>query len=85
MRTTIYLTDELHKSLKMWAVEHGQTMQEVITMALRVAMTMVEVGRDAPETPKTKEMARKLKKDIDETFPDSLNKKRGEIHGEDYI
>ena len=78
MKTTIYLSDNLHKSLKMWALEHDQTMQEVITLALRVAMTMVEVNRDAP---KTKEMARELKKDI--RFP--LNKPRGEIHGEDYI
>lgn len=81
MRTTIYLTDELHKSLKMWAVEHDQSMSEVITMALKTTMTMVGIKGK----PLKASEVQLLKKAIDEKFPDSLNKPRGEIHGEDYI
>lgn len=90
LRTTIYLTEELHKRLKLWAVEHNQSMSEVITMALET-ITFLMVKREEAKkslTPKQtiriKEQAKLMTKKLNE-FKTELDNPRAKLDSDNYV
>jgi plasmid stability protein len=84
IKTTLYLPDELHTSLKVEAATDKISMTELIIKLLTYRETLAKL----PEKMKSKAVKALSEFDTEEEknkYESGLSKKRGEVNSDDYV